>query len=326
MSTTSSRRRSPFSRLASVLALCLGLVTVPAIVSPDLAPSAQAAVRSCSSTTPVASRPELRRGDTGSCVLVLQRALIAKGYSVGSSGADGSFGSATDLGMRRFQSGYVGVRIDGVVGPQTWSVLVNGGARYSRTTGPNRTSRVVLSFDDCPSSYSAFQGAVLGAERLGVSLVLFPTGNCISSGKFSASFARAHGHYVFNHSVSHPDLTKLSYSSVRYQLGSPGVVTSYGRPPYGAYNNTVLNAYASKSMRVWTWTVDTQDWTGKSQSSVVSYAVSNSRAGSTVLMHMQWGAFNTTAISQMKSGLANRGLAVCRNLGATAVSPSSVAC
>ncbi|WP_353952199.1 peptidoglycan-binding protein [Knoellia sp. S7-12] len=325
MSTTSTRP-SRFSRLASLVVLTLALVTVPAVVTPGVAPSAHAAVRTCSSTTPVASRPQLVRGDTGSCVRVLQQALIAKGYSVGSSGADGSFGSATDLAVRRFQSDYVGVKVDGVVGPVTWRTLVSGGTRYSRTTGPNRTSRVVLSFDDCPTSYSAFQSAVLGAERLGVALVLFPTGNCITAGRFSASYARAHGHYVFNHSVSHPDLRNLSYSSVRYQLGSPGVVTSYGRPPYGAYNNTVLNAYASKSMRVWMWTVDTQDWTGKSQSSVVSYAVSNSRAGSTVLMHMQWRAFNTTAISQMKSGLANRGLGVCRNLGATSVAPASVSC
>lgn len=326
MTTTTSTRPSHFSRFASVVMLTLALVTVPAVVTPGVAPSAHAAVRSCSSTTPVASRPQLVHGDTGSCVRVLQQALIAKGYSVGSSGADGAFGSATELAVRRFQSDYVGVKIDGVVGPQTWGTLVNGGTRYSRTTGPNRTSRVVLSFDDCPTSYSAFQNAVLGAERLGIALVLFPTGNCISSGRFSASYARAHGHYVFNHSISHPDLTTLSYSSMRYQLGSPGVVTSYGRPPYGAYNNTVLNAYASKSMRVWMWTVDTRDWTDKSQSSVVSYVVANSRAGSTVLMHMQWRAFNTTALSQMKSGLASRGLGVCSNRGATAVSPSSVAC
>ncbi|MFC7485192.1 polysaccharide deacetylase family protein [Knoellia sp. CPCC 206453] len=326
MSITTSTRPSSFRRPASVAMLTLALVTMPTVASPGMAPSAHAAVWSCSSTTPVASRPQLRRGDTGSCVTVLQRALIAKGYSVGGSGADGSFGSATDLAVRRFQSDYVGVKVDGVVGQQTWGTLVNGGTRYSRSAGPNRTSRVVLSFDDCPSSYSTFQGAVLGAERIGVALVLFPTGNCITSGKFSASYARAHGHYVFNHSVSHPDLTTLSYANVRSQLSAPGVVTTYGRPPYGAYNNTVLNAYASKGIRVWTWTVDTRDWTGKTQSSVVSYAVSNSRAGSTVLMHMQWRAFNATAISQMKSGLASRGLAVCANRGPTAVSPSSVAC
>ncbi|KGN31729.1 hypothetical protein N802_03100 [Knoellia sinensis KCTC 19936] len=326
MTTSPAGRRSRLSKLASVLALSLGLVTVPAVASTSLASSAQAAVRSCSSSTAVASRPELRQGDTGSCVTVLQRALIAKGYSVGSSGATGSFGSATALAVRRFQSDRVGLRIDAVVGPATWGALVNGATLYSRTRGPNSTSRVVLSFDDCPSSYSSFQSAVLGAERLGIALALFPTGNCITAGRFSPSYARAHGHYVFNHSVSHPDLRNLSYTNVRAQLSAPGVVTSYGRPPYGAYNNTVLNAYASKSMRVWMWTVDTTDYRGKSQASVVSYVVNNSRAGSTVLMHMQWRGFNSTALSQMKSGLANRGLSVCRNRGATAISPSSVAC
>lgn len=314
-------------RVAGVAAIAaVTLVVAPALAPPGVAPSAAAAVQSCSSTTPVADRPTLRRGDTGSCVRVLQRLLVAKGYSVGSAGVDGSFGSATQLAVRRFQSDYVGVTIDGIVGPQTWGTLVNGGTRYSRTRGPNRTSRVVLSYDDCPPSYSAFQSAVLGAERLGVALVLFPTGSCLSTGRFSASYARSHGHYVFNHTVSHPDLTRLSYSNVLTQLGSPGVVTTFGRPPYGALNTTVLNAYATKAMRPWTWTVDTRDWTGKTQASVVSYAVANSSAGGTVLMHMGWRAFNTTAISQIKSGLANRGLGVCRNVGPRAVAPLTVPC
>jgi peptidoglycan hydrolase-like protein with peptidoglycan-binding domain len=326
MATTVRTHPAALSRVAATVAAALALVAAPALAPPGIAPSAEAVVQSCSSTTPVSARPTLRRGDTGSCVRVLQRLLIAKGYSVGSAGADGSFGGATWLAVRRFQSDHVGVTIDGIVGPQTWGTLVNGGTRYSRTRGPNRTSRVVLSFDDCPPSYSSFQSAVLGAERLGVALVLFPTGSCLATGRFSPSYARSHGHYVFNHSVSHPDLTRLSYSNVLAQLGSPGIVTTFGRPPYGAYNNTVLNAYAAKAMRVWTWTVDTRDWTGKTQSAVVSSAVANSSAGGTVLMHMGWRAFNTTAISQIKSGLAGRGLGVCRNIGPTSVAPRTVPC
>lgn len=317
-------------RLGLAAVLSLSMVGTPALLAPGLGleagSAARAAVRSCTTSTPVASRPQLRRGDTGSCVRVLQSALLAKGYSIGGSTPDGSFGPGLELGVRRFQSAYAGLRVDGLAGPATWRALVNGGARYSIGTGPNRTSRVALTFDDCPSSRAAFESAVLGAQKSGIALMLFPTGSCISSGKFSPSFARAHGHYVFNHSVSHPDLTKLSSASVRAQLGAPGVVTTYGRPPYGAYNTTVLNAYASKGMRPWTWTVDTRDWTGKSQSAVVSHVVANSRAGSTVLMHMQWRGFNTTAINQMKSGLAHRGLGVCVNRGATPVAPVTVNC
>lgn len=327
MWTNTAHPRHSLSRAVTLMTILVGLVLALAVPPPGIGPSAQAAVVTCSSTTPVADRPTLRIGDTGSCVRVLQQSLINKGYSVGSSGADGIFGNATYLAVRRFQADYVGVTIDGIVGPQTWRTLVSGGTRYSRSTGPNRTSRVVLSFDDCPNSLAAFQSTVEGAERLDIALVLFPTGQCIQAGRFSSSYARNHGAYVFNHTISHPDLTTLSYSGVLYQLGPPGVVTTFGRPPGGSYNTlTVLNAYAVKAMRIWTWSVDTRDWTGKSQSEVVSYVLANARAGSTVLMHMGWHAFNTSALAQIKSGLSARGLGVCRNLGPTAVAPAGVTC
>ena len=311
------------SRLTGVIRIGVALLLALAFMMVGPAPEAAAATRTCSSSTAVANRPTLRKGDTGSCVKVLQNQLIAKGYSVGSSGADGSFGTNTDNAVRRFQHDYVGLAIDGIVGQGTWGVLVNGGTRYSIGSGANRSSYVVLSFDDCPKSLAAFKETVLGAERLGIALSLFPTGQCLQSGKFDAAYARAHGHYVFNHSVSHPDLTTLSASAAYAQLGAPGVVTNYGRPPYGAYNTiTVRNAYAQRGMRIWTWNVDTRDWEGGSQATVVSYVVNNTKSGQTVLMHMGWNAFNTSALTQMKSGLATKGLAVCRNKGATAVKPA----
>lgn len=198
---------------------------------------------------------------------------------------------------------------------------------YSIGRGPNLTSRVVLSYDDCPKSLAAFKATVLAAEGLNIGLVLFPTGRCLQQGKFVASYARRHGHYVFNHSVSHPDLTTLSYAGVLAQLSAPGVVTTYGRPPYGALNTTVRRAYAAKQMRIWTWTVDTNDWRGKTRSQVVSYVVRNARTSSTVLMHMQGNGFNESALTAIKSGLASRGLRVCRNhVGTTPVAPSGVSC
>ena len=316
-----SARLSPIVRAVLVLMVALGLLLPLVVTSPA---AAGAATRSCSSSTPVASRPTVRRGDTGSCVKVLQNLLLAKGYSIGASSATGTFGSGTDFAVRRYQSAYRALQVDGIVGRATWSSLVNGGlSRYSISSGPNTTSRVVLSFDDCPKSLSAFKATVVGAEKLGVALVMFPTGNCLGTGRFDVGYARAHGHYVFNHSVSHPHLTDLGYSSAYAQLGSPGVVTNYGRPPYGAYNTlTVRNAYAKRAMRVWTWNLDSNDWQGRTQSQVVSSVVANADPGDTVLMHMGWYAFNTTAGSQMKAGLAKRGVSVCRNLGPTSQYPT----
>jgi hypothetical protein len=67
---------------------------------------------------------------------------------------------------------------------------------------------------------------------------------------------------------------------------------------------------------------DTADWTGKTQEEVVEHVVSKSQAGDSVLMHLHWNGFSTAALAAMQSGLADRGLAVCRNKGATAVRPT----
>lgn len=198
---------------------------------------------------------------------------------------------------------------------------------YDIRKGPNTSNKVILTYDDCPKSVSSFRSTIAAATKMGVAIAVFPTGDCISAGRIDVGYARSMGHYVFNHSVSHPDLTTLSFSGVQRQLGSPGVVTTYGRPPYGATNSTVASAYASVGMKQWLWTVDTNDWRGKSTSELISYVVSTARPGDTVLMHMQWNGFNATAISAMKSGLAKRGIGLCQNQGKpTPVRPSGVVC
>lgn len=204
-----------------------------------------------------------------------------------------------------------------IAGLPTSGVPVPRSSSYSIYRGPNTSSRVMLTYDDCPRSLSAFKEVVLAAERYDIALALFPTGYCLQSGKFSAYYARKHGHYVFNHSVSHRDLTTLSYSSVLRELGSPGVVTNYGRPPYGEWNSTVKRAYSAKGMRIWLWNIDSGDWRGKTRSEVVRYVVRNSFRGATVLMHMRWNGFSPTAVRLIKAGLADRGLKVCRNYPGT---------
>ncbi|MDP4089554.1 MAG: GH25 family lysozyme [Bacillota bacterium] len=65
----------------------------------------------------------LREGDMGGLVWALQAILICKSYSVGSSGADGIFGSRTLAGVERFQFAE-GLIADGIVGPLTWRKLL----------------------------------------------------------------------------------------------------------------------------------------------------------------------------------------------------------
>ncbi|MFF8597146.1 peptidoglycan-binding protein [Streptomyces sp. NPDC015220] len=63
------------------------------------------------------------QGDTGSRVKEVQCLLLSWGFSVGSSGVDGVFGSGTYNAVRAFQGWYGGLTIDGKVGTNTWAAL-----------------------------------------------------------------------------------------------------------------------------------------------------------------------------------------------------------
>lgn len=66
---------------------------------------------------------QLSKGMEGNDVRTLQAALIANGYSCGSAGADGDFGSGTDAALRRFQTQYK-LGADGIAGAGTWGKLL----------------------------------------------------------------------------------------------------------------------------------------------------------------------------------------------------------
>ena len=61
-------------------------------------------------------------GAKGSDVKKIQQALIKAGYDVGSSGADGSFGPATQAAIKKYQKDN-GLKVDGIVGTNTWGSL-----------------------------------------------------------------------------------------------------------------------------------------------------------------------------------------------------------
>ena len=61
-------------------------------------------------------------GDQGAFVREIQNQLLRAGMSLPRYGADGIFGPETEMAVMRFQRKY-GVRVDGLVGPQTLSKL-----------------------------------------------------------------------------------------------------------------------------------------------------------------------------------------------------------
>ena len=67
------------------------------------------------------SPAQVRAGDTGISVLLLQEILTARGYNTG--GLDWSFGGLTDTAVRAYQKSQ-NLSVDGVCGPSTWNSLL----------------------------------------------------------------------------------------------------------------------------------------------------------------------------------------------------------
>ncbi|GFP28870.1 peptidoglycan-binding domain-containing protein [Candidatus Hakubella thermalkaliphila] len=65
----------------------------------------------------------IKKNDRGEEVVDIQRRLIALGFDLGKSAADGVFGEQTETTVKAFQQKR-GLTVDGAVGEETWQELV----------------------------------------------------------------------------------------------------------------------------------------------------------------------------------------------------------
>ena len=106
------------------------------------------------------SLPTLKRGMKGEYVTLLQTKLVNKGYSVGSYGIDGDFGSGTLKAVQQFQRDN-GLTVDGIVGAKTWAALNDSAVRIQlyTVTIPHLTA------DQADKLVKQYDGAIKETER-----------------------------------------------------------------------------------------------------------------------------------------------------------------
>ena len=102
------------------------------------------------------------------------------------------------------------------------------------------------------------------------------------------------GHRVQNHSNTHPYMTQLSKVKMTDELTScnekikaiTGVSPTLFRPPYGDYDDAVIEAVEGLNMYAVQWSVDSLDWQDTATAeSIYKRVTSKVKNGSIVLFH-----------------------------------------
>lgn len=98
------------------------------------------------------------------------------------------------------------------------------------------------------------------------------------------------GNEIGNHTYSHANLTEIDSADVEEEIDKVNRVvkkaTGEGatviRPPYGAYNDDVLNQLQQP---VVLWDLDTEDWDSRNAQTIVDHIITNIDDGDIILMH-----------------------------------------
>ena len=101
------------------------------------------------------------------------------------------------------------------------------------------------------------------------------------------------GHEIMNHSDTHPYMTKLSAQEMLKEVNScsdkietvTGVRPHLFRPPYGDYNDSVVDTLLENGYYTVQWSVDSLDWKDLSAKEITSRVTGKMEAGSITLFH-----------------------------------------
>ncbi|TFK33661.1 carbohydrate esterase family 4 protein [Crucibulum laeve] len=144
----------------------------------------------------------------------------------------------------------------------------------SHCTVPNT---IALTFDDGPHVY--LRDIVNILDSNGAKGTFFFNGEnygCIYSptNADDIKYTYDHGHQVASHTWAHKDLTTLTKEQIDYEMlrveealtRITGANPAFMRPPYGNYNDLVLDVSGLRKQTVVIWDFDTQDSLGASTS------------------------------------------------------------
>lgn len=152
--------------------------------------------------------------------------------------------------------------------------------------------KVALTFDAAWGSDKTSKIVEILKES-GVDATFFLVGFWVEANPDKVKEIDAAGFDIGTHSNTHPKMSTLSTQKQIEELTiSSNLITQitgkqirYFRPPFGDYNDSLLNSAESLSLQTIQWDVDTLDWKGISANEILSRVKQSVINGSIILMH-----------------------------------------
>lgn len=130
-------------------------------------------------------------------------------------------------------------------------------------------------------------------QRENVSVTFFLGGSWVKKHPELAKEMALKGHELGNHSFSHPHPNNLSKEQNKEQiLQTEALIFSVAKqktvlyaPPYGEFNQSVLQAADELGYKTIMWTIDTVDWKKPSPEVIKARVLKKAQNGAIVLIH-----------------------------------------
>lgn len=159
-------------------------------------------------------------------------------------------------------------------------------------SGPQNKREVALTFDDGPDLvYTPRILDILKKEH--VHATFFLVGKSAQKYPWIAKRIAEEGHVIGNHSYDHALFTKLQPEQIRTEIIQAdkvlskitGVHSDLFRPPYGAASVDNVLQVAAMDYKIIDWSVDTRDWSCKSEEEILDNVNKQTTPGGIILEH-----------------------------------------
>ena len=151
---------------------------------------------------------------------------------------------------------------------------------------------VALTFDDGPGPYT--RQIVDTLNLLGVKATFFQIANQSGGHADLVRYMASVGMHLGSHSRTHAHLPLTlplqqwdeitGAANTEDAIVGPGTTKCF-RPPYGQYDQPILDGIASRGLATAMWSVDTDDWMKPGVGTIVSRALAAAKDRSIILMH-----------------------------------------